>query len=94
MRVTLSVNFFYLLDTLLGFLYPFLFQQFSLSVSSMWRFLETVVSNGREVVVYKKLFCKCRKTHRKTSVAESLFNKVADLHATLLKRESDTAVLL
>ena len=92
MKITLSVNFFYLLDTLLGFLYQFLFQQISESVSSTWLFPKTVVTNGREEVVYKKRFFKCRKTQWEISVPESLFNKVADLQATLLKREFETAL--
>ena len=41
----------------------------------------------------KNLFLKIHNINRKTSVLESLFNKVA-MHATLLKRDSNTGVLL
>lgn len=61
-------------------------------MSSIWLFPKTVVTNGREEGVYKKRFFKCRKTQWEISVPESLFNKVADLQATLLKREFGTAL--
>ena len=45
--------------------------------------------------LFYNFFCCYRKTHRKTSVSESLFNKVAEIESTtLLKREYGGSILL